>query len=512
MEEKKSKGVILVVILLMLIIGICVWLTLNKDKEESPSTYDVESSNEYQSYRIEGNSLQEFDLYFLGLENKEENKIYSPLSIKYALGMLSEGAKDETKEQIDNIIGTYEVKKYSNNSNMSFANALFIRDSFKDLVEENYVNTLVNKYGAEVIYDSFNDASTLNNWVSNKTFNLVNNLFDDVSDNDFILTNALAIDMEWVNKIQSEYEDYYAKNEHINYYCRVSGLSNSYYYNLEFEGLDNPVMSVAIGASINKYDIVSELGEDNIRKTVGDAYTEWLINSDCDTTNEPDVKTYLDSYIEELDSNYKDIGSSTDFSFYSDDNVKVFSKDLKEYNGMTLQYIGIMPKNDSLNTYISNLNVSEVNNIISNLKGIEYDNFEDGVITKITGYIPMFSFDYELDLMNDLNTLGINNIFNPSLSNISGITSVNGSYINKAIHKANIDFSNDGIKASAATIMGGKGGGGCYFEYYYDVPVNEIDLTFDRPYLFLIIDKTSKEVWFTGTVYEPTEYSYELIK
>ena len=47
-------------------------------------------------------------------------------------------------------------------------------------------------------------------------------------------------------------------------------------------------------------------------------------------------------------------------------------------------------------------------------------------------------------------------------------------------------------------------GGG--FEYLYEVPVEHIDLTFDSPYLFLIRDVDTGEVWFTGTVYEPTEY------
>ncbi len=36
--------------------------------------------------------------------------------------------------------------------------------------------------------------------------------------------------------------------------------------------------------------------------------------------------------------------------------------------------------------------------------------------------------------------------------------------------------------------------------------VETIDITFDKPYMFLIKDKNSGEVWFTGTVYEPLLY------
>ena len=81
-------------------------------------------------------SLENFDLYFLQLENTKENKIYSPLSIKYALAMLQEGAKGETKEQITNLIGDYKPKAYTNSEHMSFANAMFIRNTFKDKVKD----------------------------------------------------------------------------------------------------------------------------------------------------------------------------------------------------------------------------------------------------------------------------------------------------------------------------------------------------------------------------------------
>ena len=75
--------------------------------------------------------------------------------------------------------------------------------------------------------------------------------------------------------------------------------------------------------------------------------------------------------------------------------------------------------------------------------------------------------------------------------------------IDKAVHKANIEFSNDGIKAAAATAMAGLGAAGGGFDYQFKIPVEEIDVTFDKPYLYLIRDKNSGEVWFAGTVYEP---------
>lgn len=438
--------------------------------------------------------------------------VYSPLSIKYALEMLSSGADKETKYQIDDILGTYTNKQYTSNKNMSFANALFINNSYKDNIKSSYIDTLKNKYNAEVIYDDFKNANTINKWVSDKTYKLINNLYDDVTDNDFILANALGIDMEWVKKIQDEDYSYYVDYAHEKFNKVIDSLTLADYTGINFTGYNKKAKAVEIGAVANKYDIINELGEDNIRKKVNDEYNKWLKNQEEEMTmcGSPDNldeadKLDLDKYIKELKENYQQISSSTDFEFYVDSETKVFAKDLKTYNGTTLQYIGIMPTQDNLSTYIKNINADKINSLISNLKSIELNSFKDGVITEISGYIPMFKFDYELKLVSDLNTLGIKDVFDKDKADLSNLTSDNA-YISNAKHKANIEFSNEGIKAAAATSIGGAGSGSCGFNYKFDVPVEKIDLTFANPYMFIIRDKDTGEVWFTGTVYEPIEF------
>ena len=510
-NQKKKSNVGLIIVIILLVIAVLAWVyfVLLKGGNGLTDETEVSSENEYLTYSLSGNTLEDFDLYFLQLENEKENKVYSPLSIKYALLMLEEGANGETKKQISNILGSYNAKKYNNNANMSFANALFIRDTFKDSIKSSYIDTLSKKYNADVIYDSFSTPDTLNSWVSEKTFKLINNMADDISTEDFILANALAIDMEWVKKIQDVHKDYKVKFEHEKFTKYVMCLSDTDYHGLDFKDFSGQAKSVDIGAVANRYDIVNILGEDKIRETVGKEYDAWLASGGCGDyvpiEDEPDTNTYLDTYIKELNSSYKHISSSTDFEFYDDDNVKVFAKDLKKYDGITLQYVGIMPKNDSLDSYISSADASSINTLVSNLKPIELESFKDGVITEISGYIPMFNFDYKLNLLEDLNTLGITNIFNPEKADLSNLSS-EGAFIDKAEHKANIEFSNEGIKAAAATALGGKGAAGCKFDYLYDVPIEKIDLTFDNPYMFIIRDKDTGEVWFVGTVYEPVEY------
>lgn len=506
-NKKNRKNISIIIIVIVLIIAMFVLLYLILFKDKGTSSENVKSNNnKYSAYRISDNSLDNFDLYFLQLENEKMNKVYSPLSIKYALKMLEDGANGESKEQISNITGTYTAKKYANSENMSFANALFIRDSYKNSIKDAYINNLSTKYNAEVVYDSFTTPDVLNSWTSNKTFKLIDNIADDISNQNFILVNALAIDMEWVNKIQDETENYKVDYEHEKFYKYIGSLNTTDYHGLDFKDVSYKVKSAEIGAAINKYDIVNALGEDNIRETVGKEYEKWLAAGACgNPEEEPDTNTYLNNYIKEINSGYKQLSSSTDFTFYDDDDVKVFAKDLKEYDGTTLQYISIMPKNDTLDNYIKNIKAETLNTLINNLKSIELENFKEGVITEISGYIPMFKFDYELNLINDLNKLGITDVFESDKANLSNLSSSNA-FINQASHKANIEFSNEGIKASAVTSVGGVGSADCGFDYQYEVPIEKIDLTFDNPYLFIVRDKDTGEVWFTGTVYEPIEY------
>ena len=526
-ENKKNKknNLIWIIILFIILIAVAVagfFLLTKKDNKQDTNKIKKDSKDVYSEYRLSGNDLENFDLYFLKLENTEKNKVYSPLSIKYALEMLAEGADGNSKKQLDAIIGDYEAKIYPNNEHMSFANAMFIRNEMKEEIKEEYTNVLKSKYNAEVIYDGFNDATTVNNWIKEKTFHLIDKITEDekIKDMNFILTNALAIDMNWNNQIQcasgsdvpctmygvryrhEKYKTDSEFSEHVDYL-----YEDDQFYQSTFNGKDK-TKSANIKASFNRYDAVKEIGEDNIRKIVGEEYQKWLASEEgkqgiANGYAEPDVNKYLDKFIEELNENYKKEATSSDFLIYDDENVKAFAKDLKEYDGTTLQYVGIMPKKDKLQDYVKNVKAEDLNKVIQNLKELKQENFKDGVVTLINGYIPFFKYDYELNFIEDLQKLGIEDIFDVNKADLSKMLKSSKQYINEASHKAKIEFSNDGIKAGAATSMGGAGATSGGFNYLFEIPVEEIDMTFDNPYMYIIRDKKTGEVWFTGTVYEP---------
>ena len=533
-KKKNSVGVVLCFVIIAFLVLAIIGVLLSKIDHNNETNNASEDKTDYKSeYRMSGNSLEDFDLYFLQAENKEENRVYSPLSIKYALAMLAEGANGDSKEQIVNVIGDYKAKSYPNSEHMSFANAMFIRNSLKENVKDSYINTLKEKFSADVKYEDFNSADPMNQWVSEKTFDLIHDLLDDdaVNDADFFLINALGIDMNWKYLIHCAmgskdrvpcYKEKYGAYTVSYPHEKLKGDENEFRVNsnpyigegnfppLDFNGHDN-TKSAEIFADFNNYDIIKELGEDNIRKIVGDAYREWLVTDESVLKGyyipERDVDKYLDQFVEELKTNYGKEDQSTDFMLYDDKKVKAFAKDLQEYDGTTLQYVGIMPKEEKLTDYIQNIKAKDINSIIQNLKEMKKENFKDGIVTLVRGQIPMFQYEYKLDLINDLKELGIQDVFDKDkadLKNMIESNSVNY-YIFDARHKANIEFSNEGIKAAAATSVGGAGATGGGFNYLFEVPYEKIDLTFDKPYMYVIRDKATGEVWFAGAVYEGKE-------
>ena len=107
MKEKKEMkislgtAITLVIVFLVLVVGM-IYIIINATKQNNNNISEgnnIAGSNNI----IDVNSITDdnnsFDIKFLKLENNKENMIYSPLSIKYALKMLNEGAEGNTKKQ-----------------------------------------------------------------------------------------------------------------------------------------------------------------------------------------------------------------------------------------------------------------------------------------------------------------------------------------------------------------------------------------------------------------------------
>ncbi len=509
-EKKKGKGliIILIVLLLAIVAGLaCVFLLNGKGDKKEEETVVTEKEEKKSPYRLSGNGLENFDLYFLQLNNKNTNTVYSPLSIKYALAMLNEGTDGETKAQIAALIGDYQPKSYTESKNMAFGNAFFVRDTFKDNVVPGTVDILKNKFGAEVMVDPFTNPDTVNNWIKKKTLNLIDKLVtkDDLDAVDFMIINALGIDMQW----ERHFFPYARSDEFSENYNIATEYSSMEYgwFGAEkvvsgtFEGVKDKIATLQTFASYNNYDAVAAHGgEEKYKKEIKD----FLVNT-C-KEEEKNATEHANNIYKDIVSNYKRLDKTTDFLFYVDDDVKVFAKDLKEYNGTQLQYVGFLPKTSDLSTFVKDTNATKLNDYIGKLKELKPESFEEGYITEVSGTIPKFTYAYNLDLMENLKSLGVTDAFDSTKANLSKL--VKGSaYISVAKHSANIEFTQDGIKASAATVLGGLGNALSCTYTESNLPIKKIDITFDKPYMYLVRDKKTGEVWFAGSVYEPLLWS-----
>lgn len=417
MEEKKelkikfkTAVILFIIVAIILVVIFTIMIVKNEKTRMNPTITGNQSSQAEET---------DFSIQFLKLENQQQNMVYSPLSIKYALNMLNEGANGNTKAQIENVIKDLSLTKYNTiDKVLSLANGVYIRDTYAEYVKEDYKNKLTEKYNAEINYDSFKNATNINNWIENKTLGIIKNMLDDnIVQNpnaEMLLINALAIDMEWENS----------------------------------------------------FDASDTNGED-FYLTDNNTMTATMMHKE---TNGEDV------------------------AYYKDNDITALTMDLKQYDDTQLQFVAIMPE-DNLSEYINTFTMDEFNHIIGNVTLASET--KNGVEISI----PKFSFDYNLQLKNDLIDLGITDAFDENLADFSNMTDANtGLYVYDALHKANIDFTEKGIKAAAVTVM-----------ITFDATVMKDnnkpeEIRIDKPFLYFIRDKDTNEIWFVGTVYEPNSW------
>jgi len=363
--------------------------------------------------------FSDFDFAFLKLENKIKNMIYSPLSIRYALNMLQEGAKGNTYTEINHLIGNSTLPTYSNiDGKLSMANALFIMDDFYEDVLDSYIKVLKEKYESEVKRDEFKNANSINEWIKEKTLGIIKDMVKDkeVQSSVIVLINALAIEMNW--QIQFNYDSTY-------------------------------------GRTFYKAD-----GEEMLATTM---------------------------------TNTRVVSDQVGYSI--DEDLTVLSMNLSPYEDKQLEFMAIMPKED-LKGFVENVTKDTIESIDEHL--ILSSELRSGVNI----HIPKFKFSYDLGLKDDLMELGIHDAFDKVKADFTKMAIPSNPdekiLVSNALHKADIDFTEKGVKAAAVTmVIMTKPTAATR-----PILASPVDVIIDRPFLFMIRDKVTKDIWFTGTVYE----------
>ena len=143
-----------------------------------------------------------------------KNILISPLSVLYALAMTTNGADGETLAQMEQVLGmdcenlnsfmlAYldllpEGKAYK----MSLANSIWFKDDPNFVVEQSFLQTNADYYGADAYKAAFDEGTRndINNWVKEHTDGMIPEILDEIPDEAIMyLVNALAFEAEWAD-------------------------------------------------------------------------------------------------------------------------------------------------------------------------------------------------------------------------------------------------------------------------------------------------------------------------
>ena len=160
---------------------------------------------------------------FKASEENGKNTLISPLSVLCALAMTANGAEDETLQQMEDVLGmtTEEMNLYiysymqnlpqDEKYKLSLANSIWFTDHERFTVNQDFLQTIADYYGADIYKAPFNEQTCkdINNWVKEKTDGMIPSALDEIpADALMYLINALAFDAEWADI----YEKYQVKD------------------------------------------------------------------------------------------------------------------------------------------------------------------------------------------------------------------------------------------------------------------------------------------------------------
>jgi serpin B len=281
-------------ILLLIILLICICLincNSTNTNNNSNISNNTEEKNNDQNDTKEVNlasSINQFAIdMFNSIEkevrtnnNKDKQNIFiSPMSIYIALSMTNNGAGASLREGISNVLYTndYQIKTVNNsikniintledenrNIQLLIANSIWQSNIFSIL--DSFKNILINYYNATIEKVDFGNPKTkdiINEWISNNTNNLINNMIESTKPDDVLyLINAIYFYGQWLRKFEKDLtnkQDFILLNgEKIS--TNMMNADDQYLY---YEDIDFSAIRLSYG-KLNK-----DLTEDEIKKQI----------------------------------------------------------------------------------------------------------------------------------------------------------------------------------------------------------------------------------------------------
>ena len=266
---------------------------------------------------------------FKASEENGKNTLISPLSVLCALAMTANGAEDETLQQMEDVLGmtTEEMNLYiysymqklpqNEKYKLSLANSIWFTDHERFTVNQDFLQTTADYYGADIYKAPFNEQTCkdINNWVKEKTDGMIPSALDEIpADALMYLINALAFDAEWAD-IYEKYQvkdGEFTKEDGTKQECEFMYSTESNYFE------DEKATGFLKYYKSGKYAFVAMLPKEGvsvseyIASLTGESLNEMLSNPECATvyTSIPKFET---SYSVEMTEILKSMGMTEAF-------------------------------------------------------------------------------------------------------------------------------------------------------------------------------------------------------
>ena len=152
------------------------------------------------------------------------------------------------------------------------------------------------------------------------------------------------------------------------------------------------------------------------------------------------------------------------------------------YDGRELSMLVLLPQTNRFELFEESLNAQRVDDIVKNL------NTREVVLT-----MPKFEFESSFGLKKTLTAMGMPVAFSAG-ADFSGMTGNPDLFIGEVLHKAFVSVDEAGTEAAAATAV---------IMELTAMPGEPVEVTIDRPFIFLIRDIESATILFIGRVVNP---------
>jgi len=194
-------------------------------------------------------------------------------------------------------------------------------------------------------------------------------------------------------------------------------------------------------------------------------------------------------------------GNTQDGSFYLLDGSQVTAPFMSQeenfryaegdgYQALELLYVGgntsmviLLPEADRLDAFEAGLSSTRMNEILDDLQ-----------MQNVRLRMPKFEFESSYGLKEILSAMGMKNAF--EAADFSGINGKTDLFISEIMHKAFVSVDEEGTEAAAATAV---------IISLTAMPEAPVEMTLDRPFIFMIRDNETGTILFVGRVMNPVE-------